>query len=483
MALNFSHCPIFPPHLSDDNLAAPIRITNGCLMEGIPERGGDGFGRMWRTSEDVHNCFDYGGDSIDRSDPQGSASKDILDLLPADPFGMDISSTFTAITGWLEDLETDYGWLENLETDFGGWLEDLETDYGRYTMANVGTSKGDFSLFSELDLIWNKAMGFQVSANSKVDDELLVAGRIGRCSEEGQRRDSFYHGGFGPFRSMGDFHLGASTTRIDQNQNPQLVAEICVDVESGGPHPALAFALGYLGVRDLLCLERVCKSLHYTVQNDPLLWKSIHIDQPLNDRITNDVLLHLTNRAQGNLQCLSLVECQRITSDGLKQVLESNLRLTKLSVAGSTRLGVDGIVDCLKAFNSVATIGIKQLRMGGIYGVTHDHFEELKSLLGISNHKPASNLKPHFYGRGNLYISLEDDRAIDIEICPRCQNLRLVYDCPAESCKGKDHATQVCRACLLCIARCIQCGRCINDGEYEETFCLEFLCSSCWKRP
>jgi hypothetical protein len=41
--------------------------------------------------------------------------------------------------------------------------------------------------------------------------------------------------------------------------------------------------------------------------------------------------LQLTNRAQGNLQCLSLVECPRITDDGLKHVLENNPRLTKVS--------------------------------------------------------------------------------------------------------------------------------------------------------
>lgn len=33
-----------------------------------------------------------------------SSSKDVIDLLPSDPFGMDISTTFTVITGWFEDL-------------------------------------------------------------------------------------------------------------------------------------------------------------------------------------------------------------------------------------------------------------------------------------------------------------------------------------------------------------------------------------------
>lgn len=130
----------------------------------------------------------------------------------------------------------------------------------------------------------------------------------------------------------------------------------------------------------------------------------------------------------------------------------------------------------------MSTTGVKHLRIGGLYGVTPTHFEELKLLLGTDCSMQPSARKPHFYHRGKFYLSFEDERAIDIEMCPRCQNLRLVYDCPAEGCQGGKNITQLCRACTLCIARCAQCGRCINDSEYEETFCLELLCSECGKQ-
>jgi len=84
MALNFSHRPLFP-RISEDNVRSPMRIS-------IQER--------------VEDRFDYGRD---RSGSQELVHKDIIDLLPPDPFDMDISTTFTAITGWLEDLEVDYG--------------------------------------------------------------------------------------------------------------------------------------------------------------------------------------------------------------------------------------------------------------------------------------------------------------------------------------------------------------------------------------
>lgn len=62
-----------------------------------------------------------------------------------------------------------------------------------------------------------------------------------------------------------------------------------------------------------------------------LLWKTIHIDQPLNERINDDVLVQLASRAQGKLECLNLVKCPKVTDDGLKRVLEANRRLTKVS--------------------------------------------------------------------------------------------------------------------------------------------------------
>lgn len=60
---------------------------------------------------------------------------------------------------------------------------------------------------------------------------------------------------------------------------------------------ALFSALGYLGVRDLLSVEKVCNSLRDAVQNDPLLWRNINLDCPLNGKVTDDDILRLTNRA------------------------------------------------------------------------------------------------------------------------------------------------------------------------------------------
>ncbi|XP_065873713.1 F-box protein SKIP14 [Euphorbia lathyris] len=451
MALNFSRRPLFPGHLPEDSLVSPMRIANGYLVESKPEK--------------VENCFDYGRDKSDRCGSQDSVNKDILDLLPSDPFGMDISTTFTAITGWLEDLEADYG------------------GYGR---DQGSTSDGNYQLFAGLNFIWNNAIRFQSFPGSmSFDNSWNTMGGFGDgCSEVG---DASSHGTLGMAFNIDDI-LSFGNELISNKSASAVVhksgvfqegGELSSDGDGGSPHAALAFSLSYLGVRDLLVVEQVCKSLRCTVRSDPLLWRSIHIDQPLNEKITDDVLLQLTNRAQGNLQCLSLVECPRITDDGLKKVLDTNPRLTTLSVPGCTKLSIEGIVTSLKAFRTTGMQGVKHLRIGGLYGVTQKHFEELKFLLGVDERDQQNPRKPHFYRRGNFYLSCDDDCIIDIEACPRCQNLRLVYDCPAEGCQQKDNSPQTCRACTLCIARCVQCGRCINDSEYEETFCLELLCSDC----
>lgn len=310
MALNFSHRPVFAAHLSEDNWVAPMRTANGYIVEGIPEKSGDGFSKAWH---DVENCFDYGRDRCDRPGSQESVSKDILDLLPSDPFGMDISTTFTAITGWLEDLEV---------------------DYVGYKRKEVGASDDNYQLFAGLNFIWNKAMGFRAfPGNVSLENKPHELSGFGECCEKEVGVSSCNHG-FGSSSNTGDMlsfgynNVGnacwSANTYMDDGNHPE--------GDEQSHHPALVYALSYLGLRDLLVVERVCKSLNSSVRGDPLLWKSIHIDQPMNEKITDDLLLQLTNRAQGNLQCLSLVECTRITDDGLKHVLEKNPNLTKVSM-------------------------------------------------------------------------------------------------------------------------------------------------------
>ncbi|XAR51965.1 hypothetical protein NMG60_11006778 [Bertholletia excelsa] len=454
MALNVSRNSIFPTHTLEDSLFSAIKFGNGHLMERFSD-GSFGFGNYMNLNWKLENPPDS------RWDKTENVPDDILDLLPPDPFGMDLSSTFTAITGWLEDIENDLG-LSSL-----GFVTDR---------AEMRTAEDQ--LFSGLNLVWNSGRKFHTDVdNSKV-----------RQSWNGHGKElpvGAPDGGFVLEANTKEF-MGLSYEKYSFSADADNEFEGCTEVKSdaneGAPHDALVFALGYLGVRDLLSIEGVCRSLRDGVRNDPLLWRNIHIGQPLNEKITDDALLQLTSRAQGTLHCLSLVECLRITDRGLRRALESNPGLTKLSVPGCVRLSVEGILCNLRALKSAGKLGIKHLRIGGLYGITNEQYKELQSLLGADNHSQLSAHKPRFYGSGQLYLSCDDDRAIDIETCPKCQNLRQVYDCPADSCQEKHQTNQLCRACTFCIARCFLCGQCINGGDYEETFCLDSTCLHCWKQ-
>ncbi|KAF5801920.1 putative F-box domain, leucine-rich repeat domain superfamily, F-box-like domain superfamily [Helianthus annuus] len=429
MALNYSQRPIFPAHTSEDNMVSPLRIVNGYVVEGLTEKPRHGNG-------EICECFGYGREKVDKGGSPDPVSADIIDLLPSDPFGMDIdiSTTFTAITGWLEDLEV---------------------DYGAYVRNSIVNTNEDYELFAGLNLIWNRAMRFQSFPSNEAPDDKGGAGST--AFDFGSTSAVFTKGE----DLVDDFRRSSNTV-------------------GGDPHEAFVLALSYLGTKDLLLVGRVCRSLCSTIHNDSLLWRNIYIDQPLNERITDDVLVQLTNRADGNLSSLTLVKCPRITDDGLKRVLETNPKLTKLSIPGCTRLSIEGILTNLKAFKSnEGTSGVKQIRTGGFYGITLDHYKELKFLLGSDEDTHQNNYSPHYYHRGNLYLPSDDNRDIDVEICSRCQNVRLVYDCPADSCQVKDESADLCRACIICIPRCAQCGRCVHNSEYEETFSLEYLCSGC----
>ncbi|KAI3813101.1 hypothetical protein L1987_17817 [Smallanthus sonchifolius] len=241
----------------------------------------------------------------------------------------------------------------------------------------------------------------------------------------------------------------------------------------GAPHDALFLALGHLGIRDLLSIERVCKSFRDGVRYDPLLWRNISIDQPVGESFNDDSLLRITSRANGSLQSLSLVKCLKITDLGLKNVFQQNLGLIKLNVVGCNGLSMEGLLNNMK---SIGGGGIKRLRIGGLHSITMEQFQELNKLLSLNNQNKPCSPKPRFYHGGQLYLSLDDNRPIDIEACPKCHQLRQVYDCPAASCNRK-HSN--CRACTFCIPRCTGCGCCFNERDYIETFCLDLLCLDC----
>ncbi|KAM7509233.1 hypothetical protein LguiA_019686 [Lonicera macranthoides] len=490
----------------------------GSFVEDCTNTIKDGFGDNCNFNFESKSSYDCGKGSIDK------VSQDIVDLLPSDPFSMDISANFKAIIDWIEEFEDDLGlntlglgvnfkskssydcrkdysdmvsediidivdllpsdpFSMDISAKFQAiidWIEEFEDDLGLNTLGlginETDVKTGDDELCAGFNLIWKGPMRL---VDMKTEGKL-----VGSSMEKESLVDGLCDNSSSVDGNIVEELMGFSYEKYSVNSNiitkeAKGHAKNYCDDDRGDPHDALFFALGYLGIRDLLCVERVCKSLKDAVRTDPLLWKNIYIDRPLSDNITDEALLKLTSRAQGSLQCLSLVRCFKISDNGIKRVLERNPQLTKLSVPGCVRISLEGILCNLKVFNSAGTSGIKHLRTGGMLSVTKRHFEELKFLLGADNQNQPCTHKPRFYHGPHMYLSFDDDRAIDIETCPRCKKVRQVYDCPKESCHS---ANQLCKACTFCIARCINCGCCIDGHAYEETFCLDLICLDCWKQ-
>ncbi|KAL0357811.1 UNVERIFIED_CONTAM: F-box protein SKIP14 [Sesamum calycinum] len=329
MALNYSHRPVFPAHISEENLVSPVRIVNGYLVEDVAEKNGEAYSRPWHMSrgEAEDRNFSCGRERVDRCSSSESTSKDIVDLLPSDPFGMDIKTTFTAITDgsriWKLIVE---GW--NLIWNNSLKFQPFPSTSQLNEKMNVGMQSvpSNLQVYEKSNVCDNY---FPISVQS--DQKLNVSSTANTYMEETGVGGALapYEIGFQPSCNMGEIvGFRNESDSCDSELQSGKKVEGAANFE-GVPHEALAFALSYLGVKDLLSVERVCKSLLSTVRGDPLLWMTIHIDLPLNERITDDVLVQLASRAQGNLQCLSLVECPKITDDGLRHILETNPRLSK----------------------------------------------------------------------------------------------------------------------------------------------------------
>lgn len=101
--------------------------------------------------------------------------------------------------------------------------------------------------------------------------------------------------------------------------------------ESGGsPHEALFLVLAYLPLFELLAFSEVCRSLKDAVKKDILPWLNITVERPLNLRLSDEILMKIASKADGRLRALALLNCTRITDDGLQRVIDKNPFINKV---------------------------------------------------------------------------------------------------------------------------------------------------------
>lgn len=120
---------------------------------------------------------------------------------------------------------------------------------------------------------------------------------------------------------------------------------------------------------------------------------------------------------------------------------------------------------------------LKSLEINGVYGVRKEDLETLRGLIIDPNTKQSRRNKIfyHEHSRSSRMEENEtDDPRIDVDVCPICNEVRMVFDCP------RLHEER-CRGCSSCIERCIECGECMKDDqETEDSLCGDALCLECW---
>lgn len=119
----------------------------------------------------------------------------------------------------------------------------------------------------------------------------------------------------------------------DDNKESYQIETNVEEIKSGPPYESLFLVLAYLPLLELLAMRQVCRSLRDAVNKDVLLWLHIIVDRPLNLQFSDRILAEITSKANGRLQSLALLNCEKITNDGLFWVIEKNPLISKVQVS------------------------------------------------------------------------------------------------------------------------------------------------------
>ncbi|KAG7640188.1 hypothetical protein ISN44_As02g000600 [Arabidopsis suecica] len=221
-------------------------------------------------------------------------------------------------------------------------------------------------------------------------------------------------------------------------------------------HEVLLIVLPYLhSLFELLSMTRVSRSLRDAIRDEIALWTKFVIEPPLSSRLTDDILSEFSSKSAGKLKTLILRQCLMVTDKGLRRVVDANPLITKIIVPGCSGLTPEGIMECVESL-SKNNHKLETLHINGVNGFTKQHLSA-------------------------LYTYLSSEGTIDLEVCPKCDEVRMIPSCSRESCNQKQRK---CRGCWLCIPRCAECAVCLvgSDTESQEAACGndDVLCLECW---
>ncbi|CAA3024902.1 F-box protein SKIP28-like [Olea europaea var. sylvestris] len=250
--------------------------------------------------------------------------------------------------------------------------------------------------------------------------------------------------------------------------------------ESGPPQEALFFVLAFLPVFELVSMSQVCKSLRDAINNN-MPWLSVVVEPPLNKGLSDDILMKVTSKANGRLRVLSLKNCVKVTDEGLLKVVEENPFISKLYTPGCTSITPEGLIEAVKLLTK-NNHSLKSIKINGINNMKKEDLETLHNLMDLDRtQQKKGKILYHEHKKCSSLGHEEIDRSIDVDVCPKCSSVRMVFDCPGDFCPRKQqHWTIECRGCDNCIPRCEECGICITGQELAEAAFADALCLECW---
>lgn len=275
---------------------------------------------------------------------------------------------------------------------------------------------------------------------------------------------------------------------ILDTEDKKVLEEVTSQSRPGPPHEAIFLVLSHLPLFELLSMSLVCKSLKDALDDDILLWLDILVDKPLNFRVSDHILMEITSKANGRLKSLALIDCVKITDDGLQAVIANNPLINKLYVPGCTNLTPEGIIRVVEMLAEHMRKPM-HLKINGIYNINSQHLDTIRDLIHFNQKQQKQRKQMCYHNRHhylwNFKVGDETNPDIDIDTCPKCSEVRMVFDCPYQMCrrKSEENLQIACRGCQYCILRCEECGRCVTNPEEQddaEAACNDILCIECW---
>jgi hypothetical protein len=105
----------------------------------------------------------------------------------------------------------------------------------------------------------------------------------------------------------------------------------------------------------------------------------------------------------------------------------------QLFVPRCTGLTADGLVKIIQFLHECKG-NLNRVRLHGICKMTKHHLDVINSLICRSSQPDAQAL--YYNHRVHEVLNTDDSRPIDVDVCPLCRNVRLVFDCTRKDCRS-----------------------------------------------